>query len=69
MSRKLFEYFFDPEELEPFYSELTRSTTAPQRSDRRPKEAGDGPTVSHEFEAAGAEDSEPATPRELGTKG
>ena len=34
MSRKLFEYFFDPGELEPFYSEITRQK--PRRSKREP---------------------------------
>lgn len=34
MSRKLFEFFFDPDELEPFYSELTGSKRWATRNDR-----------------------------------
>ena len=30
MSRKVFEYFFDPDDLEPFYSELPRSLVEPK---------------------------------------
>ena len=30
MSRKVFEYFFDPDDLEPFYSELPQSLVEPK---------------------------------------
>ena len=32
MSRRIFEYFFDPEDLEPFYSELPQSLVEPRRT-------------------------------------
>ena len=52
MSRKLFEYFFDPEDLEPFYSELMRSNSASKDSDRRLKKRVNRATVSQENKAA-----------------
>jgi hypothetical protein len=39
MSRKLFEYFFDPQELEPFYSELTGAKRSSTRIVSQPKKS------------------------------
>lgn len=36
MSRKLFEFFFDPDELEPFYSELTAGKRSSRRINSKP---------------------------------
>lgn len=53
MSRKVFEYYFDPEDLEPFYSELPRSKlTASTGLDKR--EAG---RVNGTLDSADGEDS------------
>lgn len=37
MSRKVFEYFYEPEELEPFYSELLKKTPTKQEVKARPR--------------------------------
>ena len=40
MSRKVFEYFFDPDDLEPFYSELPQSLIEPKsKREKRPSDS------------------------------
>lgn len=66
MTRRLFEYFFDPQELEPFYSELVQSGQPKVAADRRrrtstqePKRA---PVRSQSVEADSSEIDRPEAP-------
>lgn len=60
MSRKVFEYFFDPEDLEPHYSELPRSLIDSSSSTERRATASEHRANSNENESAPAEPADVA---------
>ena len=57
MSRKLFEYFFDPEELEPFYSELTGAQPLQKRGVTQTKKAASSPARSEQRPTSSKDDT------------
>ena len=64
MSRKVFEYYFDPDDLEPFYSELPRS----QLTANAPSGNGDPRLAESAAEPADTERVSTGEPRELPTE-